>query len=237
MDEALDLIGRSAIANSTRDALRLCQASRSVRIRLEAVRAHAAARRLCWLPSLSANHEISDSGRAMTVLPVRDDSVEPWVAGGLLPTTGTSTWRLSVDKSKRNDGNGIWIGVCDETATCGWGVFLKSGRLRRACRDAHGKLDFDAAPPDTLPNGSYKRVVFRDAASEGDVVEVSVDHDTGSLAFGVNGGERHQALPLCDGDRGYAVGRPRAFPRGVALRPYAAAYYPGDRLSFVAPYL
>ena len=120
MDETLELIGRSALANSPRDALRLCSASRSLRARLEALRALAAARRLRWLPELSAYHEITNAARTLTVLNHRHDEIEPWVAGGLLPTEGRSRWRVRVERSTRNDGNGMWIGVCDAAATCSW---------------------------------------------------------------------------------------------------------------------
>ena len=72
---------------------------------------------------------------------------------------------------------------------------------------------------------------------EGSVVEVIVDHDAGTLGYRINGGPCLEALPLRDGDKGYVEGRPTTFPRGVALRPYCSAYYPGDSMRFVAAYL
>ena len=141
------------------------------------------------------------------------------------------------------------FGVCDAAARCSWGLFLYSGRLRRACRAAHGKLDFDAEPLEGYPNGNYKSVTCGlKGAANGALIEVLVDHDDGRLGFRITpASERRspgvgfvvannvlesappylKALPLGDKDR-----PPRAFPRGAALRPFASCYYQGDCIRF-----
>ena len=232
-DEMVELVGRAAVANSPRDALRLCQACQALRAKLGAVRAAAEARRLIWLPGVT--HKRSNHGRTLTALG-GGDSVEPWVVGGPLPTVGRSAWTVRVDRSRRDDGNGMWIGVCDAAARCSWGLFLYSGRLRCISRDADGKIDLSAKPDEGYPNGNYEQVLrqgpFRCAGgATGTAVEVLVDHGAGSLHFRINGGPLLQALPLADKERGHDG--PRAFPPGTPLRPYVSCYYPDDQMSFV----
>ena len=90
------------------------------------------ARRLRWLPELTAEHEISDDGRTLTCTrSAGSDDLLPWVSGGLLPNQGKSAWKVRVLRSLRNDGNGMFVGVCDATSCWAWGLFLFSGRLRR----------------------------------------------------------------------------------------------------------
>jgi hypothetical protein len=207
-----------------------------LRSKLEAMRTLASKRRLCWDPDLTRKHEISEWGLTLTVGAIfeRTDP-EPWAAGDLLPTTGCSSWKVRVENSRRDDGNGIWIGVCDASVCTSWAVFLYSGRLRRMCRDSSGKLDYDAEPRHDLPNGNYKVVMKNEdgrpfslrGRAKGVVVEVVVDHDSGSLGFRVNGGQYLEALPLLD----------KPFPCGTPLRPYASCYYPGDSVSFATAVL
>ena len=54
------------------------------------------------------------------------------------------------------------------------------------------------------------------------MIEVYLDHDTGTLSFGINGGPLQRVL---DG-----------FPRGAAMRPFARLYY-GDAVRFARPYI
>jgi hypothetical protein len=243
VDEVMDLVGRATLANSLRDALRLCQTCRALHTKLEALRRLAEARRLRWLPDLTAKHAISDDGYRLTVLG-GGDKVEPWAAGGLLPTAGRSAWTIRIEQSRRNDGNGMWVGVCDTAARWGWGVSLYSGRLRRISRGALGQLDFDAEPLEGYPNGNYKQLMRNQALSglrsraNGAAVEVLVDHDAGALGYRVNGGPLLEALPLSDEERcsRWSQGQARGFPRGATLRPYATCYYQGDSMRFTTPF-
>ena len=92
---------------------------------------------------------MSNHGRTITVVG-RSADVELWAMGGLLPRTGASTWAVRVDHSRSNDGNGLWVGVCDAAARCSWGLFLLSGRMRCASQDADGRLAFGAAPTELV---------------------------------------------------------------------------------------
>jgi len=234
-NELVEMVALAVLANGPRDAIRLCQACRVLRTSLAWFRARAERRRLRWAPDATLKHEIGDMGRKLTVGDFERSDPEPWAAGDLLPTEGRSSWSVRVDMSRRNDGNGIWVGVCDAAGRICWALFLYSGRMRRMCRDEAGKLDFDAQPADDLPNGNYKIVMMDEhgkhcslrGRANGAAVEVVVDHDVGTLGFRVNGGPYLEALPLLD----------RALPRGMPLRPYASCYYSGDSVSFVGAHL
>ena len=124
-DEVIVLVGCAALANSACDACRLCQACKSLHNKLAAVRLLAEARRLHWIVPYDLSCNVSDKGRTLTVTHRVNDS-EIWVTGGPLPTAGTSAWKVCIERSKNNDGNGLWIGVCDEAASCSWGLLLSA---------------------------------------------------------------------------------------------------------------
>jgi len=164
-DSLLEQVGHTALANGVRDLYRLRQACQTLRTKLEVVRLLAEMRRLSWLPELTAKQiHISNEGRTLTTATCTD-GIEPWVSGRLLPRAGKSTWKVRVDRSRSNDGNGIWIGVCDMEARCSWGLFLYSGRLRCVRRDEFGKLDY-GPPPEGYPNGNYTTIVMKDDAGQ-----------------------------------------------------------------------
>ena len=257
-DEVMEIVGHAALINCARDALCFCQASQTLQAKLKWLQDMVEARRLRWMPELSAFHEISENGRTLTVVHGSDERIgtevkthgAPWATGGLLPTQGQSTWTVRVIRSKENDGNGMWVGVCDEFASWAWGLFLYSGRLRRISRDAHGRINFDATPLEGYPNGNYKQIMMDTSGqpkslrgqANGSLIEVLVDHDAGTLAYRVDGGARFEALPPNEADtsRRFPPGASsktdtsRRFPPGAALRPYAACYYLGDCLRFDA---
>lgn len=231
--ELVEVVGRSALASSPRDVLRFCQTCRSLHTRLVVLRAAAVARRLRFLQD---NGDENDR-----TLMAANCRIESWLAGGLLPTAGISSWKIEVGKSRQNDGHGMWVGVCDATARCSWSMFLYTGRLRCACVDAAGRLDFKMLPPEGFPNGNRKQVMkplgerssLRNRAN-GAIIEVLVYHDTGMLRLRINGGQKqYVALPLCD-DECRSQEEPRVFPPGAALRPFASCSYPGDYLRFMA---
>ena len=231
--ELLELVASTLLANSPHDVLSLCQACSGMHSKLGAVRALVEHRRLSWRADATLKHDIRD--RTLLVGEFERTDPEPWAAGELLPTAGRSSWTIRIERSRRNDGNGIWVGVCDAAMRISWGLFLYSGRLRRMCRNAAGKLDFDATPASGLPNGNYQ-IVMKGAdgkpcslrgGANGALIEILVDHDLGALGFRVNGGRYLDALPKLD----------KAFPRGTPLRPYASCYYPGDSVSFASAIL
>ena len=59
--------------------------------------------------------------------------------------------------------------------------------------------------------------------ARGAIVEVCLDHDTGTLSFGINGGPLQRALG--------------GFPAGAAMRPFAWLPFPDDAVRFARPYI
>ena len=246
-DELLEMVGLAALAADPRAALHFGQTCRGLHTKLERVRGLVESRRLRWLPEMTAEHAISDHGRSLTCtrLPRMDDVLAlQWATGGLLPSQGMSIWTVRVVSSMKNDGNGMWIGVCDAAARWSWGLFLYSGRLRRICRDDHGKVDFESSPIEGFPNGNYMQVI-QDAEGRpgnlrgkatGALIEVLVDHEIGTLSFRIDGGPRFVALSPQDEDAPEMNRGSGVFPPGAALRPYASCYYPGDSLRFESPW-
>ena len=103
----LAYIAQLVLFDSLPSALRFGQACKSLQRRLEPVRRQAAARRVRWVPELTASAAISDDGRSLTKLgpPLGrgefgwadcwtdgwvDDWADGWAAGELLPTTTTA---------------------------------------------------------------------------------------------------------------------------------------------------
>ena len=217
------------LTDSLPSALRLCGANSALWSRLEPVRVAAAARRLQWV-ILSCPGILSSSGSSSPACSLsncertftfnRGPVIGPWTAGRLLPTSGTSSWRVRVD-CQSTAGGGLCIGVCDEECRHHWSMYqlvdrpycsLSTGMLQ------HGSQGIWAYPHDRVENSmpvgypgpapSNRRI--RPAPRYRDVVDVSMNHDTGELAFGVNGGPRQIAY--------------RGFPPGAAVRPWGAVW-------------
>jgi len=164
----------------------------------------------------------------------------PWAAGPLLPTVGQSSWTVRVADVIRI--GWLYIGVCDAASLDSWSLFLFGGLLSRQKRDASGAAmtvlndqtgGRTAAPPPTgFPDGNGKQVLFNAERNRPDnlrgratgaLVEVCLDHDKGTLSFGINGGPLQRAL---DG-----------FPVGAAMRPFAKLPIEGDWVRFARPYI
>ena len=88
-----------------------------------------------------------------------------------------------------------------------------------------------APPPDGFPDGNEKQVLF-DAEGKPDnlkkrasdaIIEVCLDHDKGTLSFGINGGPLQRALA--------------GFPAGAAMRPYAILPSHDEAVRFARPYI
>ena len=133
-------IARQLLALDLPTALRLCQSCRQLHERLVSVRADAEARRLRWLPELAGRHVVKHDGRSLTGVDL--GLVCSFAAGGLLPTTGTSSWTLRVNvpyesdtltlqyERQRNQGF-MDLGVCNAECENAWGFNLHTGRIRR----------------------------------------------------------------------------------------------------------
>lgn len=227
--DALIITATLLLAADLRAALRLSQASAALLARLGPVWQQAAARRLRWLPAMTAaNMDISGDGRTLT----QRGGIGRWAAGSLLPTVGRSSWKVRIDATYRNWGD-IGIGVLHAEGRCGWVLGLYQGMLQRWGRGAGALMLPHPAPP---PPAGFPDVhatrVMRDAAGEpahlrgsanGAVIECILDHDAGSLAFSVNGGPRLHALS--------------GFPAAAAMRLGMCLHAPDDRATLVTAYI
>ena len=247
-DELILTIARNALRNDLPSGLRIRQVSKILQRKCQPLKAEAESRRLRWMAELTDNHEISNEARTLTRVP--GAPVCPWAAGGLLPTSGRSSFTVRVEQSAGNQGM-CYIGVCDKPGRCCWGFYPHSGTLLRATRNAQGESILDAPPPMGYPDGHQTRVMFDEHGFPtslygrvvGSVIEVHVDHDEGTLGFRVNAGPLLLAL--------------RGFPKGAPLRPWVCCMKQsqiysktpcllqwlrcvlddGDRVSLVRPYL
>lgn len=185
-------------------------------------------REVRWLPELTARHTVSDDGRALTRLAAGRTTAGAWASGPLLPTFGSSSWCIRINKSLSG---GMVLGVQDAAGRNGWGLNPGAGTLWRHSRDADGFVGTvlpaeGSGWPDA--NGSH---VLKDAdgncsnlcgKAEGAVIEVHVDHDAGSLSFRVDYGPM-QLASCC-------------FPPAASLRPWARLYHGvHDRVTLVPP--
>lgn len=244
-DSLVEQVGHDLLVGSVRDLFCLCRSCQILHAKLKLLRVLAEARRLRWLRKATSEHvAIGNDGRTLTVVSC-NDRIQPWGTGRMLPTSGKSKWKLRVDRSRSDDGNGMWIGVCDAEARCSWGLSLYTGRLRCISRDADGQNDY-GPPPEGYPNGNFTMVMKEvdgkrtdlHAGATGAVIEICIDHDLGTLGYVINDGPYLKALPFDVNDRRRSKGTPQTvFPEGAALRSYASCYYLGDRLSFVTAYV
>ena len=103
---------------------------------------------------------------------------------------------------------------------CSWGLRLDDGRMDRYSRDADGQpLPGDATPQAVFPDGidtmddsltdsdTNRHLADLEGRAQGALVEVTVDHDAGTLSYCINGGPRFETL--------------RGFPPAAALRLWA----------------
>jgi hypothetical protein len=235
-DEVLLLIGMHALSIQLLCSQRLRAVCQRMHATLDPVKTAALERRLQWLQDgwhVTENFEVSNHGTKLTLLDQDGlaDRHVAWAAGSLLPTQGTSSWKVRVIKT-RGGNPFVFVGVCDAASRCKWCMRLENGGMGRYCRDADGKFE-GRPPPDGFPDGRGNSRTLKDASGEiingggpikkGTVIEVVFDHDQGILSFRADYG------PLCEALRG--------FPAGAALRMYAAAtLLPGDCVSLVRPY-
>ena len=226
-DELLVAAASVLLASDLPSVLRLRQACKTLRSKLEPVRAEAEARQLRWMPDATVGHSISNKYRTLTSVSTGE---YPWAAATLLPTVGQSFWRVRVDVRANEEDGGMLLGVCDQAGNHAWGLDLAEGKLFRASRGGDG-VPIRSVTPAGWPNGHGVQVMRNErgrAASlrgkaSGAVVEVRVDHDAGTLAYRINESLPFEALP-----------KGRGFPIGAALRPWASLFMSaGDRVTLV----
>lgn len=191
-------------------------------------------KRLCWsayeLRPCKLTHHASERNRMQQFdfkrvrryglnLPSQDGQV--WCAGNLLPTAGTTAWRVSVLRSAKGVGF-MYLGICDSENTCAWSLLPRQGHLRRWSRTAVTQFAGANSKPAGYPNGHLNHILFtRDGQkydlngrAQGAVIDVIYDADAGTLSFRVDGGP---VLPAVSG-----------FPSGAAMRPWARVVDHGD---------
>ena len=133
------------------------------------------------------------------------------------------SWAVRIENCRLNTGF-MFIGVCNLTGTCAWGLHPYSGMLYRVSRLEGGAFSFDAPPPDGYPDGTRARVMVNAAGQltnlqgrvRGAVIETIVDEQHGALSFRINGGPIVEAL--------------RGFPPGAPLREWPTFLTKGTRL-------
>jgi len=163
-----------------------------------------------WVKEMNKCHAISNQNRTLTLA----IGGAPWACGTPLPHAGCCSLSMRVD---RGDYGNMTVGVCKAAAShCAWGLDLSTGKF--------SSFKF---PGKSKPEGSVQ-VMFdatgRRAASlagraKGAVIQIVVDCDEGTLAFGING-ESPRRVPDF------------TFTPGTQLRPWARLYgYTGDQIS------
>ena len=240
-EDMLLMVARHVLMMDLPAALQLSATCKILNSKLGVICKEAGARRLRWVDKDLARHTVSSDG--LTLVKVGAASDNEWTTGPLLPTSGCSKWCVRVDQSWRNLGL-LNIGVCDAATLNAWSLNLSDGRLIRSRRDETGAaltvtiaedvLEFPrqpAPPTHGFPDGSLKQVLF-DAEGKpghlrgkanGAIIETCLDHDKGTLSFGINGGPLQRALG--------------GFPVGAAMRPHAFLPGSGHRVSFTCPYV
>jgi len=215
-------------------ALRLCQSCCVLRRRLARVQVEANARRIQWLPQKAmVNGAVSEYGCTLTCSYERGakhDFRIPWALGSELPTVGKSSWLVRVEKSGGNNG-AVVIGVSDWTGCHGWGLHLYTGLLVRRGRSTCGKYIPGLPPPPDWPDGDHTQILTGDdgkptnldGRADGALIEVTINHDAGELAYTVNGGHYLHALS--------------GFPLGARLCLWARLVHEDDRVSLVRGWL
>ena len=119
---------------------------------------------------------------------------------------------LGVEHSSCNSGM-VVIGVCDAAVRCSWGLRLDDGRMDRYSRDADGQTPLKVftdgidTMDDSLTDSDTNRYLADQGVLSPALVEVTVDHDAGTLGYSINGGPRFETL--------------RGFPPAAALRLWA----------------
>ena len=150
----------------------------------------------------------------------------------LLPKESTSTWSIRIDRSRRNQGLMLLgVSVQMRTGLYEWCLSPFYGRLFRRAWDMDGDLMCGEPPPAGYPDGHLKHVLVDELTGEpttlegranGAIIEVTVDHDEGTLSFRLNGGPEVCLTPTARRALRETVERARA--RTVlspALRPHS----------------
>ena len=201
-------MGYCALGGDLVSAQRMRQTCVSVRDGLVAVRAEAERQRWRWTPTCRPNHCtrsvellacVTDEGRTFDTPPKHVpgllNDTKAWASCRLLPMTGISSWKVRIDNNDKNFscaspfGSNVHLGVCDAPNKNSWTVHLSYGNSRFDTRDDMGRefcskeLSEELGKDELLnvnrgisPEPDLNRV-------DGAVIEVTVDHDRGTLTW------------------------------------------------------
>ena len=249
------LIARRALAVHLRSAVRMATCCSTFRKGLQPCLDEASARRLQWLATHTLRHDISRDGLTLTKTHANGHDCAH-AAGPLLPTTGTSTWRIRVDQCSNDTidetGNNPLLGVCDASGRSEWGIDCCTGCVVHLKRNHKGQI-VELGEMNRRSESLHESVRLKGRAV-GAVIEICVDHDMGTLRFRANDGPFTSPVSISsaiadavserDGRRGggqvdavVASSSNGLFTaKGLALRPYAslglARSVRPDRVSF-----
>ena len=211
------------------DCRRLCK---FLKLELEVVRQEVDARRLRFSPELTTGEDLSDDNRSIAPRVALDPVTHSvaHAAAGILPITGRSSWRICIDVCHNDQASHIVVGVCDAACENSWGVHLYNGEL---CRGTAKNIANPRAPtPEHFAGVHFARrnIANLRGAALGGSVEVTVDHNRGTLAFRINrAGEAPGTYTLAIVGPSSSGG----FLPATRLRPWVAAWQPGDRVSIL----
>ena len=250
-EEVLLIVARHTLAVHLPAAVRFAtQTCQGLRAGLRAAVEEASARRLRWQAAHTLRHDISADGRQLTKTHANGHDCAH-AAGPLLPTTGRSAWRIRVDECCDDNGdelNNLFIGVCDASCRSEWGLDLHTGCIVHLKRNHKGQI---VELGDNRASQSLGESVRLRGRATGAVIEVSVDHDLGTIRFRVNDEPATEPATISsavadvvserDGRRGNGqvdevAAASDSLVAGLALRPYAslglARSARPDRVSF-----
>ena len=225
------------LAIDWRSALRLRQCCHALQTNAASVRQQAEKRRLQWDDELSTSCQISCHGRVVRATAATD----AWVCGGLLPTTGTSRWRIYVDHTRGHMAS-ICMGVCDHNLHRCWTLagfngypYVDAWNLDGS--EMHPRVFQDNYPVDPCES-EREEDTFLYCGAGGDllgvdvgaVVEITLDHDLGKLYFRTKQGPGNDGKPRPFGPRQPALPSDDRFPAGAQLRPLVRLFFSDEDL-------
>lgn len=226
--------------------LRLAQSCKDLRAKLVSLLSEVVAkRRLFWEQESTRLHVLSDNGQALSMDHTAHDGDASWATGSLLPTTGTSSWRMRVCSEGFG---GIYVGVCDAAARVSFGLCLYNGYVGVYSRSSEGN---EVARVDSVSLFRVAHVVLEPqkfwwglhlsqthchpwtGSRNEAMVDVRVDHDSGTISYVVNSRGPWDGVHPPDLSHAQVVGP--FLRKGAELRLYAHLSFPNDRLTLEGP--
>ena len=130
-DELL-VVATQLLSLDVPSVLRLRQACKALHSKLQPIEEAVQRRRLRWVLQHTRTLVISEDECSLTVCAPRSDdhwvphSHDHWGSGSLLPTAGTSAWKVRVQGDDFDFESVLEIGVTDALAVHAWGLDLAS---------------------------------------------------------------------------------------------------------------